>query len=32
MEIKSDDKHYVFRCQGIQNIDKIIEEVNSVIR
>jgi hypothetical protein len=32
MEIKSDDKQYVFRCQGIQSIDKIVEEVNAIIR
>lgn len=32
MEIKSDDKQYVFRCQGIQSIDKMVEEVNTIIR
>ena len=32
MQIKSEDKQYVFRCQGIQDIDKIIQEVNGIIR
>jgi hypothetical protein len=32
LEIKSDDKSYVFKCQSSQNVDKIIEEVNHIIR
>jgi len=32
LEIKSDDKQYVFKCQPIQDIQSIVEEINGHIR
>ena len=31
-EIRCDDKEYVFKCESHHNIDKIVDQINAVIR